>query len=58
MATTAKEQPTRLIGKKGDLTFELWVEIDGKPLQIYGENEGEDSITEAWIPSEEGKVSL
>jgi hypothetical protein len=50
-------QPLRLTGKKGNYTFEMWVEIEGRPLEVYGVSEGEDGILEAWIVSEIGKVS-
>jgi hypothetical protein len=49
--------PTRLTGKKGDYTFEMWVEIEGRPLEIYGLTTGDDGVLEAWIASEIGKVS-
>lgn len=51
-------RPHRLTGKKGDYTFDMWVEIEGRPLKVYGVSEGEDGILEAWIVSEIGKVSL
>jgi hypothetical protein len=51
-------QATRLTGKKGDYTFEMWVEVEGKPLEVYGVSEGEDGILEGWIVSEVGKVSV
>jgi hypothetical protein len=50
-------RPLRLTGKKGDYTFEMWVEIESRPLEVYGVSEGEDGILEAWIVSEIGKVS-
>jgi hypothetical protein len=50
-------EPKRLIGKKEDFDFEMWVEVDGKPLEIYAVTEGEGGVPEAWIASEIGKVS-
>jgi hypothetical protein len=60
MASTSKaqERPTSLKGKKDSFEFEIWVEIDGKPLEAYGVTEGEDGVPEAWIASEAGKVSI
>ena len=40
------------------MTFEMWVEIEGKPLEVFAEEESTDGALEAWIASEEGKVSL
>jgi hypothetical protein len=55
-------QPTRLTGRKGGgkggITFEMWVEVEGKPLEVYGITEGEEGILEGWIISEVGKVSV
>lgn len=52
------KQPTVLIGKKDGVTFEMWVEIDGRTLEVYGEAEMEGGGSEAWIASEDGKVCL
>jgi hypothetical protein len=49
---------TRVTGKKGDYTFEMWVEIEGRPLDVYGVSEGQDGVLEAWVVSEIGKVSF
>jgi hypothetical protein len=49
---------TRLTGKKGDYTFEMWVEIEGRPVAVYGVTEAEDGTPEGWFVSEIGKVSL
>jgi hypothetical protein len=57
MADPNPDQPTRLTGKKGDHTFEMWVEVEGTPLEVYGISEGDDGILEAWIASEIDKVS-
>jgi hypothetical protein len=57
MAIPGPVLPTRLIGKKGDYTFEMWIEVEGRPLEVYGISEGEDGILEAWITSEIDKVS-
>jgi hypothetical protein len=51
-----REQPTVLVGKKDGVTFEMWVEIDGKKLEVYGEAEIVGGGSEAWIASQEGKV--
>lgn len=51
-----QERATRLTGKKGNITFEMWVEIDGKALEVYDEAEIDGGGSEAWIASEEGKV--
>lgn len=48
--------PTVLTGKRDDITFEMWIEIDGRPLKVYGEAEMEGGGSEAWIASENGKV--
>lgn len=48
--------PTILTGRKEDISFEMWVEVDGKPLKVYGEAEMESGGSEAWIASEIGKV--
>jgi hypothetical protein len=58
MAGPNPDHPTRLTGKKGDHTFAMWVEVEGRPLEIYGITEGEDRILEAWVASEIDKVSL
>jgi hypothetical protein len=62
MADLKAIRPTRLTGKKGGgkgaITFEMWVEVEGKPLEVYGITEGEDGILEGWIVSEVGKVSF
>lgn len=47
---------TILTGRKEDISFEMWVEVDGKPLEVYGEAEMESGGSEAWIASEIGKV--
>jgi hypothetical protein len=47
---------TVLTGKKDDITFEMWIEIDGSPLKVYGEAEMEGGGSEAWVASENGKV--
>jgi hypothetical protein len=57
MADPNPDQPTRLTGKKGDFSFEMWVEVEGRPLEVYGIAEGHDGILEAWIASEIDKVS-
>jgi hypothetical protein len=57
MTAADPDPPTRLTGKKGDMTFAMWVEIEGKPLPIYGVTEGDDGIPEAWVCSEIDKVS-
>jgi hypothetical protein len=54
----SKDRPRVLIGKKGNMTFEMWVKIDGRPLEVYGEADLEGGGSEAWIASEEGKVCL
>lgn len=36
MATPDPDQPTRLTGKKGDMKFEMWVEVEGEPIEVYG----------------------
>jgi hypothetical protein len=51
-------QPTRLTGGKGDHKVEMWVEIEGRPLEIYGISEGDDGILEGWIVSEIDKVGF
>lgn len=59
MASTSKTtaRSTGLKGKKEEFDFEVWVEIDGKPLEVYGVNQGDDGVpAEAWIASEGGKV--
>lgn len=53
-----RKRPTRLTGKKDGITFEIWVEIDGKPLEVFGEADSDDGGSEAWITSKEGKVCL
>lgn len=58
MASNVQQRPTPLTGTKRNFTFEIWVEIEGRPLEIYGETRGEDGVLEAWIPSEEGKVGV
>jgi hypothetical protein len=57
MANPNPVLPTHLTSKKGDYTFEMWVEVEGRPLEIYGVSEGDDGILEAWIASEIDKVS-
>jgi hypothetical protein len=52
----SKDRPRVLIGKKGNMTFEMWVKIDGRPLEVYGEAELDEGGSEAWIASEEGEV--
>jgi hypothetical protein len=47
-----------LTGKKDGMTFEMWVEIDGKPVEVYGAADLDGEGSEAWIASEEGKVCL
>lgn len=54
----SQEHPTSLIAKKGNITFEMWVEIDGRPLEVYTEEELMEGGAEAWIASEDGKVRL
>ncbi|GHJ86169.1 hypothetical protein NliqN6_2571 [Naganishia liquefaciens] len=49
-------QTTSLSGRKGNVTFEMWVEIEGKPLEVFAEEESTDGALEAWIASEEGKT--
>lgn len=58
MASPDPDQPTRLTGGKGDYKVEMWVEIEGRPLDVYGVSEGEDGVPEAWIVSEIHKVSF
>lgn len=53
-----EERPTRLTGKKDGYTFECWVKVEGEELKIYSEAEMDDSGSEAWIASEEGKVTI
>jgi hypothetical protein len=52
----APVQSTVLTGKKDDVTFEMWIQIDGRPLKVYGEAEMDGGGSEAWIASENGKV--
>jgi hypothetical protein len=52
-----KEHPTVLTGRRDDVNFEMRVEVDGKPLKIYGDREMDGDGSEAWIASENGKVS-
>jgi hypothetical protein len=51
-----KKQATVLTGKKDGVTFEMWVEIDGKPVEVYGAADVDGKGSEACIASEEGKV--
>jgi hypothetical protein len=43
---------TRLV-----FSFSAWVEVDGKPLQLYQPRQDGLSVREGWIASEPGKVS-
>jgi hypothetical protein len=52
----SKDRPTILTGRKDNMTFEMWVEIEGRPVEVYGEVEMDGGGSEAWIASEEGKV--
>ena len=36
----------------------MWVEIEGKPLEVYAQGELMEGGSEAWIASENGKVRL
>jgi hypothetical protein len=58
MESSMPPEPKRLTGKEGDFDFEMWVEVDGKPLEIYAVTKGDGGVPEAWIASEIGKVSL
>jgi hypothetical protein len=58
MASPDPDQPTRLTCKTDDYEFEMWVEIEGRPLDVYGVSEGQDGVLEAWVVSEIGKVSF
>jgi hypothetical protein len=53
-----EQQSTILTGEKGGMVFEMWVEVDGKPLEVYAAAEMDDGGSEAWIASEDGKVCL
>jgi hypothetical protein len=57
MEDNVSAEPKRLTGKKGEYNSEMWVEIDGRPLEVYAVTEGEGGVPEAWIASEIGKVS-
>jgi hypothetical protein len=57
MESNDSAEPKRLTGRKGEFHFEMWVEIEGKPLEIYAVTQGADGTPEAWIASEIGKVS-
>lgn len=47
MGTSNSVQPTRLSCKKGDFESEMWVQIDGKPVEVYGATVGADGTPEA-----------
>jgi hypothetical protein len=49
---------TCLTGKKDGISFELSVKIEGTPAKVYKEEEMGGGGSQAWIVSEEGKVSL
>jgi hypothetical protein len=53
-----KKPATVLTGKKDGVTFEMWVEIDGRALEVYAEAEMDGGGSEGWIASQEGKVCL
>lgn len=57
METIVPAEPKRLTGKRGEFDFEMWVEVEGRPLEVYAVTEGEGGVPEAWIASEIGKVS-
>jgi hypothetical protein len=47
MQSNGSAEPKRLTGRKGDYKFEMWVEIEGKPLEIYAVTQGVDGTPEA-----------
>lgn len=53
-----EEHPRRLVGQKGDYTFEVWIEIGGNPSKIYDQVITDAGDSEAWVASTEGMVSL
>jgi hypothetical protein len=56
-ATTKFEQATRLTGRKDDYGFEMWVEIEGTPVEVYDVKELDDGTHEGWFISEIDEVS-
>jgi hypothetical protein len=56
-ATTKFEEATRLTGRKDDYGFEMWVEIEGTPVEVYDVKELEDGTHEGWFISEIDEVS-
>jgi hypothetical protein len=51
-----EDRPTSLTGKKDGYSFEIWVNVGGERVKVYGEAEMDEGGSEAWIASEEGKV--
>jgi hypothetical protein len=52
-----EDRPTRLVGQKGNYTFEGWIEIDGENAKLYNDAVTEEGDSEAWIASIENTVS-